>query len=110
MCGLRVCVRGLQFVNQRPLFRPYERVTVRLGLKAVKASLFLMKLQNRTLHRYMLRLKFDLLVEEFRDKALESGVSVARFDQLLNILREFNPALSNSDRGSSQAEEVGNGF
>lgn len=106
--GIAVGMRGLQLANKRPLFRPFEGVAIRIGLKALDATLFLMQLQHRVLHRQLLRLKRDQAFEKFGDEAVGGlcvGVRLSeeRSDVLGDLGRRFGHSgsvLTDTDEGS----------
>lgn len=71
---LPVCVRGLQFIHERPLLGFLRPVADRLGLKLVRLSLFLLNCSNGALHRYLLRLNLDQVVQKLGDQSLSGDL------------------------------------
>lgn len=109
--GIAAGVRWLQFVNQRPLFSFLEFVTIRLGAKALDATLFLLKVQNRALHRQLLRLKSDQAVEKIGDEPLRGvGVGIGFVDQGFDVLSDLRRALGDADNAFRSANEGHDGF
>lgn len=67
---LPVCMRGLKLVHDRSQLGFLRRVTERLGLKLVRLSFFLLNCSNNALHRYLLRLNLDQVVQQLGDQSL----------------------------------------
>lgn len=109
--GLIVGVAGLQFVDKRTEFRPYKRIAVRLGLKAVDATLFLVEAQKRALHRYLLRLKPDQTIQQVRDQLLRrGGIDIGLIEQTLEVMRKLRRALGEAHEASARGKDGRDGL
>jgi transcriptional regulator with XRE-family HTH domain len=109
--GLTVGFGGIKFIHERALLGAGERVAQGLGLKAIDAALFFSKVQQRALHRYLLRLKPDQPIEQIRDQLLRrSGIDIRLLEQGLDVLcsvrRTLGEAYGSTQRRKDRRHEV----
>lgn len=109
--GLAVGVAVLQFVHKRALFGFDERVANGLGLKAVDATLFLIKFQNRCLHRYLLRLEPQQSIEQIRSQLLRrAGIDIGLIEQGLDVIGNLRRTLGDAHSAAAYSKDGRNGF
>jgi len=109
--GFTVGLAVLKFIHERALLGAGERVANGLGLKAVDAALFLMQLQKRALHRYLLRLQPKQTIEQVRDQLLRrSGIDIRLIDQGLDVLCSVRRTLGEAYEASARSKDSGHGF
>jgi hypothetical protein len=108
--GLILGVALLQFIDERAHVRFFERVSERLGLKAVDATSFLLKFQKRAFYRYLGRLRLDQALEQFGDKSIEHlFVGVRAVEQMLQVFERAREGLKSANGRSGNGKDSGNG-
>lgn len=109
--GLTIAFGCVKFIHERALFGAGKGIANGIGLKMVDATLFLIKLQQRSFHRHLLHLQPDQSIQQVRDKLLRCvGIDIGLVDHSLDVLRDVRRTLGEAEGAAADGKDGSNGF